>query len=63
MKNIVMLIPRNRHVVAGFCFAAVFTASAGVVCAAEPYPYKPIRIVHGYPGSSSETNARHLAQR
>ena len=63
MKNTVMLIPRNRHVVAGFCFAAVFTASAGVVCAAEPYPHKPIRIVHGYPGSSSETNARHLAQR
>ena len=29
----------------------------------KPYPAKPIRIIHGYPGSSSETNARHIAQR
>jgi hypothetical protein len=31
--------------------------------AAEVYPAKPIRLVHGYPGSSSEINARHIAQR
>ena len=30
---------------------------------AQDYPSKPLRIVHGYPGSSSETNARHIAQR
>jgi len=43
--------------------AAVVLLSIGCVGAAESYPYKPLRIVHGYPGSSSETNARHIAQR
>ncbi len=28
--------------------------------AAETYPAKPIRLVHGYPGSSTEANARYV---
>src|SRR5687767_3861276 len=28
--------------------------------AAESYPVKPIRLVHGYPGSSTEANARYI---
>lgn len=43
--------------------AALLIAHTGAAAAAEAYPHKPIRIVHGYPGSSSETNARHIAQR
>ena len=43
--------------------AALLAAHIGAVPAAETYPAKPLRIVHGYPGSSSETNARHIAQR
>ena len=43
--------------------AALLIAHTGAAAAAEAYPYKPIRIVHGYPGSSSEINARHIAQR
>jgi tripartite-type tricarboxylate transporter receptor subunit TctC len=43
--------------------AALFAVHAGAAVAAEAYPHKPLRIVHGYPGSSSETNARHIAQR
>ncbi len=43
--------------------AALLIAHTGGASAAEAYPHKPIRIVHGYPGSSSETNARHIAQR
>ena len=44
---------------------AVALLAAHIVAApaAESYPSKPLRIVHGYPGSSSETNARHIAQR
>ena len=34
-------------------------ASSGA-SAAESYPTKPIRLVHGYPGSSTEANARYL---
>ncbi len=30
---------------------------------AETYPSRPIRLVHGYPGSSSDTNARYIAQK
>jgi tripartite-type tricarboxylate transporter receptor subunit TctC len=44
-------------------FAMLVFAQGSGAFAAETYPTKPIRIIHGYPGSSSETNARHLAQR
>ena len=30
---------------------------------AETYPGRPIRLVHGYPGSSTDTNARYIAQK
>jgi tripartite-type tricarboxylate transporter receptor subunit TctC len=43
--------------------ATLVFAQTSAAFAAETYPAKPIRIIHGYPGSSSETNARHLAQR
>jgi tripartite-type tricarboxylate transporter receptor subunit TctC len=33
------------------------------VHSAETYPGKPIRLVHGYPGSSTDTNARYVAQK
>ena len=47
-------------------FQAVVALLAGNIVAApaaETYPHKPLRIVQGFPGSSSETNARHIAQR
>ena len=44
--------------------ALAVTALAGSAGAAEPaYPHKPLRLVHGFPGSSSDTNARHIADR
>jgi tripartite-type tricarboxylate transporter receptor subunit TctC len=43
--------------------ATLVFAQGNASHAADAYPAKPIRIIHGYPGSSSETNARHLAQR
>lgn len=43
--------------------AMLFAVHAAGTPAAEAYPHKALRIVHGYPGSSSETNARHIAQR
>jgi tripartite-type tricarboxylate transporter receptor subunit TctC len=43
--------------------AVLSLIGGGNARAAEAWPAKPIRIVHGYPGSSSETNARHIAQR
>ena len=43
--------------------ATLVFAQTGAAPAAEAYPARAIRIVHGYPGSSSETNARHIAQR
>jgi len=49
--------------IAAFATGAIFAAGGGAVLAAEVYPAKPIRLVHGYPGSSSEINARHIAQR
>lgn len=63
MKNPAKWLSCRPQALAGCCLAALFTVGAGMAAAAEPYPHKPIRIVHGYPGSSSETNARHLAQR
>lgn len=47
----------------GLLLSASLVVHTGGGFAAEAYPSKPIRIVHGYPGSSSETNARHIAQR
>jgi tripartite-type tricarboxylate transporter receptor subunit TctC len=44
-----------------FCGLATF---AGAASAAEAYPSKPIRIIHGYgSGSSMDTNARAIADR
>ncbi len=30
---------------------------------ADTYPNKPVRLIHGYPGSSTDTNARYIAQK
>jgi tripartite-type tricarboxylate transporter receptor subunit TctC len=30
---------------------------------AESYPSKPVRLIHGYPGTSTDTNARYVAQK
>lgn len=42
---------------------ALIAGNIAATPAAETYPHKPLRIVQGFPGSSSETNARHIAQR
>lgn len=36
---------------------------AAMAVGAEMYPGKPIRLIHGYPGSSTDTNARYIAQK
>lgn len=43
--------------------ALVLAACYAGAIAVDSYPVKPIRLVHGYPGSSSEINARHIALR
>lgn len=60
-------MPRTLAGAARACLALI--AGAGALLhttaapAAETYPAKPIRLVHGYPGSSTEANARYIGTR
>jgi tripartite-type tricarboxylate transporter receptor subunit TctC len=49
----------GSHTLAVILFA-VLSLQVRVSSAAEAYPAKPIRLVHGYPGSSTEANARYI---
>jgi tripartite-type tricarboxylate transporter receptor subunit TctC len=54
-------LPRLRRISILVCALALMQAIHAP--GAEVYPGKPIRLIHGYPGSSTDTNARYIAQK
>ncbi len=62
VQSLLFLRYRSRCL-ANCSLALVLAACYAGAIAVDSYPVKPIRLVHGYPGSSSEINARHIAQR
>ena len=51
----------RRVLVTSACMLVLVHARGAT--AAESYPSKPIRLVHGYPGSSTEANARYIGSK
>lgn len=55
---------RNNTLRLGACLIAIISLPQHTATAAETWPSRPIRMVHGYgPGSSMDTNARAIAQK
>ena len=54
--------PRRASLLCALVCAVAF-AQAIPATGADAYPGKPVRLIHGYPGSSTDTNARYIAQK